>query len=370
MLKNCFLSGIAARKFVMPSRKEAFLVNNEAIGTTINEHVTTSLGFKYKGEEKAQPDTLHFNPADYNGNSVALANYTLDRTGPYTQFGPVVASHFVADMDRVASLPAPYQSNGLNDKHVTTELFYNPFGAGPYPPLSNRALNPFNGPGTFTVYVMLLRPEMRAFFRLRDDASETAQYADLYMNEKPAVPKKETEIVAKLNLPDYGALASSDIATMTASVHEVLEITTGGKNKDIEIILGPSGTDCNNLKVSDGRTIADLDPTNIKDVKEFVTFWDSDASFVDGENLAITHLEENHYCSSTPLARNFDVFGKELGDRKNTYGVDPDTLEVKGTKGLCVVDSGIFPKVVYCHPIGSVMAVTEWAADQISPAAK
>merc|ERR1739845_78963 len=159
-------------------------------------------------------------------------------------------------------------------------------------------------------------------------------------------------------------MGARDIATMTASVHEVLEITKDAPN--IKINLGPGDGNSKHLKV-DETTVADLDPNNIEDVNKYVTMYDSEQSIVNGEYLAITHMEENHYHSAVPLARNLDVFGKELGDRKDSYGLDPDTCEVKGTKGLCVVDAGMFPKVVYCHPIASVMALAEWAADKISP---
>ena len=353
------------RNYVMPSRPEPFKVDNEGIGTTINEHVTTSLGFKFTGKDKPQPNSVHFDPADYNGNSEYLASYARERTGPYCQYGPVVASHFVADLDRLKPLPKEYQ-DGLNDGEVTTELFYNPFGAGPYPPQSNRRLNPYNGPGTYTVYVMLLRPEMRNFFRL--DENDVGVYVQCYMNEGRADDDPSPEKRAKLGLPDYRELAKKDIATMAASVHEALEITKDAP--DIEVNLGPgdpNSAHINGVK-EDGYTlikVSDMDPSSIEDVKSYVTLYDSEQSFVDGEYLAMTRLVQNHYHSSTPLARNLDVFGNELGDRKDTYGVNPDTLEVKGAEGLCVVDAGIFPKVVYCHPIGAVMAVAEWAADQI-----
>jgi len=370
-----YKSGIgpeAIREEVMPSSKKEnkkFLVNNEGVGTTINEHITTSLGFKYTGKDMPQPNTVHFGDSkDWVGNAEHLENYARNRSGPYAQFGPVVASHFKADLERVKTLKEEKYREGLDDGKVTTELFYNPFGAGPYPPKSKPDLNPYNGPGTFTTYVMLLRPESRAFFKL--DENDKPEYTTLYMNEGEAdLPSKDAR--EKLNLPDYGEFAARDIATMSASVHEVLEITKDAP--DIKINLGPGDGISKHLKVDDNdnqdlkTTVADLDPNNIEDVKNYVTMYDSEQSIVNGEYLAITHMEENHYHSAVPLARNLDVFGKELGDRKDSYGLDPDTCEVKGTKGLCVVDAGMFPKAVYCHPIGSVMALAEWAADKISP---
>lgn len=368
-----YLSGVGPRKLhgYVGKGKDlpAFIVNNEAIGTTVTEHVTTSLGFKYTGEDHPQPNNVHFDPADFNGNNQWLAKYARERVGPYCQYGPVVASHFICNPDLLQPLSDPAYKDPLQDGYVTTELFYNCFGAGPYPPVSNRALNPYNGPGTFTVYVMLLRPEMRAIFRVEPkDQNYNGVYTELYMADYPS---PEDPTWSELNLPDYRALAKKDIATMTASVAEVLQITKDAK--DIKVNLGPGDgnsthllVDCNGVT----KSIADMDPYNIEDVKSYCTYWDGD-SIVDGEYLAITHLEENHYCSTTPLSRNLDVFGNTLSAaRKASYGVDPDTLEVKGASGLCVVDCGIFPKCIYCHPIGPVMAIAEWAADQISPPTK
>mmetsp|Transcript_82975 Transcript_82975/g.161572 ORF Transcript_82975/g.161572 Transcript_82975/m.161572 type:complete len:650 (-) Transcript_82975:175-2124(-) len=349
----------AVRTTVMPSSVDHFKVDNEAIGTTINEHVTTSLGFKFTGEDKPQPNKVHFGDSkDWVGQSEHLASYARDRSGPYAQFGPVVASHFVADLSRCKNLTTDYRQ-GLEDGKVTTELFYNPFGAGPYPPCNKPSLNPYNGEGTYTVYVMLLRPESRALFKLDKDDKPT--YTTCYMNVGPG---PSDTIREALHLPDYNEAAKRDIATMTASVHEVLEITHNAD--DIKTNLGPGDGNSKHLFINATTTIAELDETKIEDVLKYVTFFD-DQSYVNGEYLAITHMEENHYHSAVPLARNLDVFGKQLGDRKDKYGLDPDTCEVKGTKGLCVVDAGMFPKVVYCHPIGSVMALAEWAADKISP---
>jgi len=377
-----YLSGVgpeSIRETVFPNSTESFKVDNEGIGTTIHEHVTTSLGFKYTGKDKPQPNTIHFDPGDFSGNSEWLAKYSRERSGPYCQFGPVVASHFKADPKRCTGLEEKYnEKQVLNDGEVTTELFYNPFGAGwPYPPASNRALNPYNGPGTFTVYVMLLRPEVRGIFRLKADKEgdeepmNEAEYVDIYMNDQPGNWETE-EFVAKaknMGLPNYRELAEKDVATMTSSVHEVLEITT---TDEIVVNLGPGDNNTEaftTLKDESGNPIpiGKLDPTNIHHVKEYCTWWD-EFSVINGQRLAMTRLQENHYHSTVPLARNLDVFGQPLKERKDSYGLNPDNCEVKGTDGLCVVDAGMFPKVVYCHPIGAVMAMAEWAADKISPA--
>lgn len=357
-------------------------MNNPGIGVTVHEHVSTQLGFRYTGEEKPQPDTVHFDPADFNGNSEWVAKYAKERIGPYCQFGPVVATHYIADLSLLKGSPDTVHKDGLDDGNVTTELFYNPFGAGPHPPKSNLALNPYNGPGAFTVLAMLLRPEMRGVFRIggEDDntdvkdayKNDTAAYVQCYMNEvneeSGAAYLNEEERSALGIKVDYGELARKDIATMTASVAEVLKITLD--TPGVELILGPGAPDIPKTYLTGpegkAKPICEMDPTNIEDVQSFCT-WYSDQFKVNGATLHTTRLEENHYHSTVPLARNLDVFGNDLGDMKGKYGLNPDTMEVNGTNGLCVVDSSIFPKVVYCHPIGSVMAMAEYAADKISP---
>lgn len=348
-------------------------MNNPGIGVTVHEHVSTQLGFRYTGEEKPQPNNVHFDPADFNGNSEWLAKYAKERIGPYCQFGPVVATHYCANLDLLKGSPDTVHKDGLNDDNVTTELFYNPFGAGPHPPKSNLALNPYNGPGAFTVLAMLLRPEMRGVFRIGvkdNDESDTAEYVQCYMSEvdenSGGAYLNEEERSALGIKVDYGELARKDIATMTASVAEVLNITLD--TPDVELILGPGAPDIpKTYKTGPHNTpICQMDPTNIEDVQSYCT-WYSDQFLVNGEVLHTTRLEENHYHSTVPLARNLDVFGDDLGDMKGKYGLNPDNMEVYGTNGLCVVDSSVFPKVVYCHPIGSVMAMAEYAADKISP---
>lgn len=390
-----YKSGIGCKllnKNVMPGSDEhgrvEFKVDNPAVGTVVSEHVSTSLGMKYTGPERPQPHAVHYDPGDFVGNIDYLKQYSRYKSGPYAQFGPVVASHFVADMDEIKGLNKLYPdmeyeseiTTGVDPAtgktNVTTELFYNPYGLGyPAPPVSNPGLNPYNGPGTFTIACMLLSPEMRGLFRLAED-NNTAEYVQVYMSHgrQDFDPTEEQREILKL--PDYRKQAEHDAGVMTASIKEVLSLTASDPH--IELTLGPGDGQTKEyvtpVKDENGEetlmAIADLDPTNADHVRGYVEFFDSQefTEFtVNGEFLSITHWQENHYNSTVPLARNYDVFGNELGDRQAKYGVNPDTCEVRGTKGLCVADCSLFPKVIYCHPIGAVMAVAEWAADQICP---
>ena len=81
-----------------------FTVDNPAVGTVVSEHVSTSLGMKYTGPERPQPHAVHYDPGDYVGNIEFLQQYSRFKSGPYAQFGPVVASHFVADMNEIKGL--------------------------------------------------------------------------------------------------------------------------------------------------------------------------------------------------------------------------------------------------------------------------
>ena len=351
----------------MPSLTNPFSVNNEAIGVAIHEHVTTSLGMKFTGTEKEQPNTVHFDPADFNSptNLPYVKDYMLNRKGPFTQYGPVVASHFRANMELMKGTAFEYPIP--ENVPVSTELFYNPFGLGPYPPVSNPALNPYNGPGTFSIYVMLLRPEQRGLFRLGSDGS-TAEYVQVYLNNAPSDAMPDAEERKALQIPyDYAELANQDIGVMAASVMEVLQITKSAQ--DIELTMGPGDGQTDYISAS-GTAIKDLNPNNPDDIISFVSTYDNQEYQrfnVNGEFLPITRLQENHYCSGAPLARTKDVWGQPLGDRKEKYGVNPDTLEVRGTSNLLVADASLFPETVYCHPIGAIMALAEWAADIVCP---
>ena len=355
----------------MPSSSGPFPVNNEAIGVAIHEHVTTSLGMKFTGTDQAQPKAVHFDPADFNSptNIQYVKDYMLNRSGPFTQYGPVVASHFRANMELMKGTGYDYEIPP--NVPVSTELFYNPFGLGPYPPVSNPGLNPYNGPGTFSIYVMLLRPEQRGLFRLKADGN-TAEYVQVYLNNvtSPSAMPNAAERAA-LQIPfDYAELANRDIGVMAASVMEVLQITKDAK--DIEVTMGPGDGQTDYISAT-GKPIKDLDPENPSDILGFVDTYDNQEYVrfnVNGEFLPITRLQENHYCSGAPLARTKDVWGQPLGDRKDKYGVNPDTLEARGTTNLLVADASLFPETVYCHPIGAIMALAEWAADIVCPAAE
>ena len=373
------------------SKKVVFKIDNPAVGTVVAEHVSTSLGMKYTGPEKPQPNAVHYDPGDYIGNIEDVKQYARFKSGPYAQFGPVIASHFVANMKEIEGLDNLHSNRNyesplttpVNEKtgehRVTTELFYNPYGLGyPAPPRNHPELNPYNGPGTFTIACMLLSPEMRGIFSLEKD-NNTGSYMELYMhesggeiNKNDPTPDEQAELV----IPDYRKQAEHDIGVMTASIKEVLSFTADDPH--IELTLGPGDKRTHKdykcqVFTKDGPVmipISDLDPKNPEHVRAYVTFYDNQEYMkftVNGEFLPITRWQENHYNCSVPLARTYDVFGNELGDRQANYGVDPDTCEVRGTKGLCVADSSLFPKVVYCHPIGAVMALAEWAADQICP---
>lgn len=386
-----YKSGIGCKTLnssVMRGSPDHFTIDNPAVGTVVSEHVSTSLGMKYTGPERPQPHAVHYDPGDFVGNIDFLRQYARYKSGPYAQYGPVVASHFVADLSQIEGLGSLYPEkefvsplttgkNPANDtQNVTTELFYNPYGLGfPAPPVSNLALNPYNGPGTFTIACMLLSPEMRGLFRLKDD-NNTAEYVEVYMHDTPQ-PWDPTEAQRQeLHLPDYRKQAEHDTGVMTASIKEVLSLTANDPH--IKVTLGPGDGQTLGYKVDvkdkSGNTvqvpIGELDPTNEDHVRAYVQYYDNqewEEFTVNGQYLSITRWQENHYNSSVPLARNLDVFGEPLEERKSKYGVNPDNCEVRGTKGLCVADSSLFPKVIYCHPIGAVMALAEWAADQICP---
>jgi choline dehydrogenase-like flavoprotein len=47
-------------------------------------------------------------------------------------------------------------------------------------------------------------------------------------------------------------------------------------------------------------------------------------------------------------------------------GVDPATLLLRGTQNVAVVDASLIPTIVPAHPVGTIMAVADRAADMLA----
>ena len=72
------------------------------------------------------------------------------------------------------------------------------------------------------------------------------------------------------------------------------------------------------------------------------------------DGVYYSRLIMNHWGGTCPL-RN--------GKRR---GTDPDTLLVKGTQNIHVVDASLHPEPLSAHPVATIMAVAEKASDILS----
>jgi len=56
--------------------------------------------------------------------------------------------------------------------------------------------------------------------------------------------------------------------------------------------------------------------------------------------------------------------GSQLGVLTGCAGsVDPETLILRGTENVAVVDASLIPTVVAAHPVGTIMAIADRAGD-------
>ena len=67
-----------------------FHIHNRAIGTTLFDHVATSLTYEYTG---ATPPFRAYYYGDYAANAEDLSRYVASASGPYAQYGPVSVMH-------------------------------------------------------------------------------------------------------------------------------------------------------------------------------------------------------------------------------------------------------------------------------------
>ena len=87
-----------------------------------------------------------------------------------------------------------------------------------------------------------------------------------------------------------------------------------------------------------------LNPDNFDDIRTYVT----SPSPVDG--VYYSRLIINHW-------------GGTAGSADGPGGVDPETLILRGTENVAVVDASLIPTVVPAHPVGTIMAVADRAGD-------
>ncbi|MGH7851363.1 MAG: GMC family oxidoreductase N-terminal domain-containing protein [Thermodesulfobacteriota bacterium] len=190
-----------------------------------------------------------------------------------------------------------------NSDVPNVEVFLNPNGAGP-------SDGPYYGPNTLSAFVMLLNPKARGLVTL--DENGNVRFPNIYM-------------------PPDTVEGQEDIELMTQAVFDLIQLFE--EDPGLSIAFGPGSP-----------SHPDLDPDNIEDIRTYVT----SPSPVD--NVYYSRLIINHWGGTARLA-------------DGPGGVDPETLILRGTENVAVVDASLIPTIVTGHPVGTIMAVADRAGD-------
>jgi choline dehydrogenase-like flavoprotein len=217
-----------------------FHIDNPDIGTSLFDHVATSVTFEYSGA----PPFNAYHYGDYAANAADLSQYAGARSGPYAQYGPVsVMQEYVDPRFDLGRARRGHR------RQPNVEVFVNPFGVG-------AAGGPYNGPKNLTALAMLLRP--RASGLMQIDKDGFVKYPPIYLTD------------------------AQDLELMTESIFQLLAMFRD--NRDLQLVFGPGG-----------RSHPNLRPDRIDDVREYVRGWDP----VDG--VFYTRLIINHWGGTCPL---------------------------------------------------------------------
>lgn len=187
-------------------------------------------------------------------------------------------------------------------RQPNVEIFVNPFGAG-------EPGGTYNGPKYVSAFAMLLRPKQTTVMKINKETF--VEYPPIYLTRK------------------------KDLMLMAVAIQQLLFLYR--ENPDLILKFGPGG-----------HSHPNLDPDRFKDVKAYVAGSDP------VDNIYYTRLIMNHWGGTCPLRK---------GGRK---GTDPETLLVKGTQNIHVVDASLHPAPLSAHPVATIMAVAEKASDILS----
>jgi cellobiose dehydrogenase (acceptor) len=185
------------------------------------------------------------------------------------------------------------------------EIFLNPNGAG-------APGGTYYGPRTLSAFLMLLNPQARGLITL--NAAGKVNYPNIYLPDTPD--------------------GQADTALMTQAVFDMIQLFA--KEPALKIVFGPGGASHPNLN-----------PNSLPDIRIYVT----GPGPVDG--VYFNRLIINHYGGTVALS-------------DGPGGLDPATLIVRGTTNVAVVDASLIPTIVPAHPVGTIMAVADRAADVLA----
>jgi choline dehydrogenase-like flavoprotein len=237
--------------------------------------------------------------------------YNYDGAVPYRSYNYGFYAGNAADLDvYLESGCGPYsqyQPVSILQRHYgadvpSVEVFLNPNGAGVQG-------GPYWGMRTLAAYVMLLDPKARAVIEL--DANGNVGAPPLYLADTPE--------------------GREDAALMAQAMFDLIALLA--QDRSLKIVFGPGG-----------RSHPNLRPDVLSDVRAYVT----DDSPVD--TVYFSKLVTNHFGGAVALS-------------DGPGGVDPATLLLRGTANIAVVDASLQPTIVPGHPVGTVMAVADRAAD-------
>lgn len=244
-------------------------------------------------------------------HAMSLVAYNYDGDIPYHSYNYTDYAAHEGDLEEyLANGSGPYAQyrpvsilNYSYDSPVPdVEIFLDPQGPGP-------TNGPYYGPRTFSAYVMLLNPKARGLVTL--DANGNIRYPDIYMPDTPD--------------------GNADTDVMARAVYDMIQLFK--TDPALSISFGPGSP-----------SHPSLNPDSLADVHTYVT----SPSPVD--NVYYSRLIINHFGGTARLT-------------DGPGGVDPETLIVRGTENVAVADASLIPRVPTAHPVGTIMAVADRAAD-------
>lgn len=245
---------------------------------------------------------------------LAMLTYSYDGPVPYAAYDYADSTGNAADIERyLANGSGPYAQyqpvSILNYRAGSdipnVEYFINPNGVG-------TPGGPYWGARTFSAYVTLLDPKSRGIVTL--DAKGHVMPPPIY-------------------LPDT-VEGAADTALMTQAMFDLIQLLA--RHPALKIVYGPRSA-----------SHPDLRPDVLADIRRYLV----GPSPVDG--IHFNRLVTNHWGGTSALS-------------DGPGGVDPATLILRGTRNVAVVDASLLPTSVTAHPVGTIMAVADRAAEMLA----
>ncbi|PRP81599.1 prohibitin domain-containing protein [Planoprotostelium fungivorum] len=155
-----YLSGVGPQgqeSQIFEGNSVTFTIDNKAVGSNVYDHVGVQIVVEHDNSVGIETPTIAY--GNFAANTQVLRNFVYNRTGPYCQYGPVIAAHIKSDPNTVA--------------HPNVEIFVNPNGVGN---------GIYNTNTSFQAVLMLLEPNSTA--RLQLDSSYNVKYPNIYLQSE------------------------------------------------------------------------------------------------------------------------------------------------------------------------------------------